>query len=284
MFIAHNATPPVEQLIRGVTTISANDASIYLAEHASGSVSDWAEAMNAAAADLAMHNSHFGTPNGWMDGGKTFTTAADLALLGKALVTQHPDKYARYFGQPNLTYNGISQRNYDPITGAVAGADGIKTGFTNQAGHGFLGSAERDGRRLVMVVAGTDSNSERARISRSFMEWGFGQFSAVPLFDTAENVGSARVQGGDRRSVGLVSNQAVKLSLPQEQVADAQIALAIRYNGPIRAPIAAGEQVAELAIFVEGREASSVPLVAQHDVARANPWERVVNGLFGWLS
>ena len=169
MFLPADARVTVDDLLHGVTTVSANDGAIVLAEGAAGSVEDWVAAMNAKAREIGMADSHFGNPNGWMDDGKTFVTARDLGTLAQAMVTRHPSKYRHFVGMKELSYNGISQRNHDPISGTVRGADGIKTGYTNQAGFGFLGSAQRDGQRLVMVIGGSPGGRERRDASRQFI-------------------------------------------------------------------------------------------------------------------
>ena len=170
MFLPADARVTVDDLLHGITTVSANDGAVVLAEGAAGSVEDWVAAMNSRAHAIGMSNSHFGTPNGWMDGGKTFVTARDLGTLAQAMVTRHPSKYRHFVGATGLKYNGIEQRNHDPISGVVEGADGIKTGFTNQAGYGFLGSAKRNGQRLVMVVAASPTGRGRNKAAREFIE------------------------------------------------------------------------------------------------------------------
>ena len=282
MFLPADAQVSVDDLLRGITTVSANDASVVLAEGAAGSVAEWTAAMNAAARTIGMTDSHFNTPNGWMDEGRTFTTARDLAALGTALAVRHPAKYRRYFGASEFTYNGITQPNHDPIIGVVPGADGIKTGFTNQAGYGFLGSAQRGSRRLVMVIAGAPSARSRNRAARDLVEWGFAEFAYRRLFEAGEQVGNARVQGGSVRHVGLVSKGPVRLSLPKDGPADVE--LAIRYSGPLIAPIAAGEQVASLVVTMNGQEVADHPLYAEVSVGRTWLLGRAINGVLGWFS
>ena len=159
LFLTAGSSTPADVLLRGITTVSANDAAIVLAEGYAGSVPAWTALMNAEARELGMINSYFATPNGWPDAGATYVSARDLVTLGGAMVGRYPELYHRYFGQKQLTWNGRTQLNKDPVTGIVAGADGIKTGHTAEAGYNFLGSAERDGRRLVMVVAGAQKRS-----------------------------------------------------------------------------------------------------------------------------
>jgi serine-type D-Ala-D-Ala carboxypeptidase (penicillin-binding protein 5/6) len=279
MFLALRQRVSIDALLHGVTTVSANDGAAVLGEGLAGSLPRWVDKMNATARSIGMRDSHFGTPNGWMDEGRTFTTARDLATLADAMLTRHPDLYARYFGHERLKFNGFEQRNHDPVTGVIEGADGIKTGFTNQAGYGFLGSAERDGRRLVMVVAGAPSSRIQRQSSREFLEWGFRAFTGNQLFSKDAVVGEARVQGGAARYVDLVAARPVGYDLPLGQTRE--VRLTVRYDGPLRAPIEQGERVAELEIAVEGLSPTRVPLHAAVAVPEANTLQRLVNGVAG---
>ncbi len=281
MFLPADARVTVDELVHGVTTVSANDGAIVLAEGAAGSVEDWVAAMNGKAHELGMRNSHYGTPNGWMDEGRTFVTARDLGTLAQAMLQRHPSKYRHFVGARGLKYNGIEQRNHDPISGVVEGADGIKTGFTNQAGYGFLGSAERDGRRLVMVVAASPGGRERNRAARSFIEWGFDAFETRPIFARDVRIASAEVQGGGARAVGLAASGPVIVTIPKGTAP--HIALSLRYEGPLQAPVAKGEKVAELLVEIEGMPEHRVALHATEEVVRATPVQRMFNGFFGWL-
>jgi D-alanyl-D-alanine carboxypeptidase (penicillin-binding protein 5/6) len=238
--------------------------------------------MNAAARRLGMTNSHFGTPNGWPDGGATQVSAQDLVTLGEAMVTRYPALYHRYFGQKRMTWDGVTQESHDPTVGVVRGADGIKTGHTEEAGYNFLGSAERDGRRLIMVVAGAHSEAERAAASRALLEWGFSQWRARPLFARGKEVAEARVQAGDVRSVPLVADRAVMAVLPMGE--RGPIVLKLSYRGPLVAPIAEGARVAELEIRAGEGPPSRLPLFAGAAVGKAGPLDRLVNGIVGLFS
>ena len=154
MYLRGGESVSVDMLLHGIATASANDASIVLAEGFAGDVRTWTGLMNAQARRLGMEDSHFNTPNGWPDGGKTYVSAADLVKLARALITRHPALYRRYFGQKRMEWHHVTLQSHDPTVGVVAGADGIKTGYTREAGYNFLGSAERRGRRLVMVIGG----------------------------------------------------------------------------------------------------------------------------------
>ena len=282
MFLPHDARVTVDDLLHGVTTVSANDGAAALADGAAGSIPEWVAAMNAKAAEIGMRNSRFGTPNGWMDEGKTFTTARDLTTLATQMLRRHPAKYRHFVGHREFTYNGITQPNHDPISGVVPGADGIKTGFTNQAGYGFLGSAERDGRRLVMVVAGSPRARDRNNAARDLIEWGFTQFEQHRLFAPDAPIATAEVQGGDTWRIGLSAPQGVYVDLPVGALRD--VDLKLEYDGPLRAPIRKGERVAELVVSIDGMADFSVPLVAQEEVSEAGFPRRILNGIVGWFT
>lgn len=270
-----------DTLLHGIATVSANDAAVVLAEGYAGSVPAWATLMNRAAHGLGMAQSSFATPNGWPDGGMTQVTARDLEKLASALIRRHPGLYHHYFGQPTMTYDGVTQKNHDPTLGVVPGADGIKTGHTNEAGFNFLGSAERGGRRLVMVIGGSASGPQRAAAARALLEWGFSAWRTRPLFAAGATVARARVQGGRARSVPLVAAGPVYAAMP---IGTTQpVKLTLRYRGPIIAPIAKGAPVAELEIDVLGMRPGRIPLYAGTGVSEAGPSDRLLNGLVGLI-
>lgn len=271
----------VDMLLRGITTISANDASVVLAEGAAGSVAGWTSLMNAEARRLGMTTSHFGTPNGWPDAGATQVSARDMITLGTALIERHPELYARYFGKRSLTWNGVSGQNHDPIVGVVPGADGIKTGHTREAGYNFLGTASRNGRRIMIVIGGARSEEQRAAASRDLIEWSFHSREVLPLFAQGAIVGQALVQDGSARNVGLTAPRGINLTV--QRGTRPRTTTTIRYRGPLTAPIAKGATVARLEIAVAGRVVNRVPLVASTDVAKAGPFDRLVNGVAGLL-
>ncbi|MDR7103240.1 D-alanyl-D-alanine carboxypeptidase family protein [Croceicoccus sp. BE223] len=282
MFVARGTAIPVDTLLKGILTVSANDGCVVLAEGAAGSVPNWVDLMNAKARELGMKDSHFGTPNGWPDQGRTYTSARDLATLARAIITRHPGKYERYFGIRLFEWNRIQQHNRNPILDAVEGADGLKTGFTNEAGYGFVGSAERNGRRLVMVIGGTESGQARKAIARDFINWGFDDWHARMLFGANQPVANVELQGGAERSLEVASTRPIFVTAPNGQAAEAKVA--VRYLGPAQAPIAKGQKVASLTIRTPDGVKSEVPLVATHDVAVANWWQRMRNGLLSLVT
>jgi len=277
MFLERGQQISIDALLLGIMTDSANDGCIVLAEGVTGSVSNWVARMNAEAQALGMTESHFGTPNGWMDNGNTYVSARDMLILAQAMLNRYPQYYHRYVGHPEMTWNGITQHNHDPTLGIVPGADGIKTGFTGEAHYNFLGSAQRGGRRLVMMLAGVPTPRERARAAKALLEWGFAAWDVRPLFAAEQKVGAASVQGGASGSVPLVAPRAYYVTDPLGRSAPIQMHMI--YQSPLPAPVARGQQVAELEVRVGSGTAWRVPLVAANAVARGNWLDRLREGL-----
>ncbi len=267
----------VTSLLHGVMTASANDAAIVLAEGHAGSVRGWTYLMNHTARRLGMKGSHFATPNGWPDGGRTFVNARDLVRLASAMIRDFPTEYATYSGKTSFKWRNRVLYSHDPVTGVLAGADGIKTGYTREAGYNFLGSAVREGRRLVMVTGGAVSEAQRTEASRTLLEWGFARWRTRPLFKAGDRIAKARVQGGTDAAVALTSPSPIYATLPLS--GGGNIRLRVIYNGPIKAPLAKGQTVAELEIRAGSMPAGRVPLVAAQAVSKGGTMDRLVNGL-----
>lgn len=282
MFLEEGDRVRVDDLLLGIANVSANDGAAVLAEGYAGSVKGWTSLMNKTAWQLGMSNSHFGSPNGFPDEGRTFTTANDLVRLARAMITRHPDKFAFYIGRKGFEYKGIAQVNHDPLIGRLPGADGIKTGFTNESGFSYLGTAQRNGQRLVLVLGGVENARLRARIARAYMEWGFSAFERRRLFKPGAVIGSARVQGGNARRVALVSKGAVVINLPR--ATKSKLVATIRYQGPLRAPISAGQEVAVLEVTATGVAPARIPLFAAKAVEVAGPLDRIINAIAGIFS
>ena len=282
MFLEAGERVRVDDLLLGIANVSANDGAAVLAEGQAGSVAAWTAAMNAAALSLGMTGSHFASPNGWPDEGRTFTTANDLARLARAMITRHPDKFGHYIGRTGFDYKGIAQVNHDPMIGRVPGADGIKTGFTNEAGFSYLGTARRNGQRLVLVLAGVENGRLRARLARAYVEWGFSAFDRKRLFAPGAVIGTARVQDGDARRLPLTAAGPVAINLPRGS--DTRLTARIRYDGPLKAPIAAGAEVAVLEVTAKGIAPARIPLYAAESVGTAGPLDRIINAVAGVFS
>lgn len=284
MFLANGSQTRVADLLEGIVTVSANDGCVVLGEGIAGSVGAFTAMMNAKARELGLRDMHFNTPNGWMDEGQTYVSAADLATLSTAMITRHPALYRRFYGHDRMTWNGIAQANHNPLYGNTPGADGVKTGFTNEAGYGFVGSVIRDGRRLMMVVGGYDKPADRASQSRALIEWGFAAWSDRPLFRTGTTLGTAQVQGGAARSVPLVASHDLALTVPRGwNTPPGAIRTTIRYKGPLRAPLAKGDPVATLVVRAPGQPEQRVALAAGQSVPVGSSFDRLRNGLLAMV-
>jgi D-alanyl-D-alanine carboxypeptidase (penicillin-binding protein 5/6) len=286
MFLSSGEKVSVADLLYGIVTLSGNDACVVLAEGISGSEPAFVERMNREAAKIGLKNSHFGTSNGWPDGGATYVTARDLATLAKATITNFPDLYKRFYSRPDFTWGktlgagaAIKQENRDPLLGRVAGADGLKTGHTEEAGYGFTGSAIQNGRRLVLVLAGLGTYGQRADESVKFMNWGFRAWQAKPIVSKGKKVETAEVQGGSTNHVDLVAGSNLTATLPAG--VGSEMSLKVAYDGPIKAPIKAGQHIADLIVTAPDMPAQKLPLVAATDVAEAGFFGRVWAGLMG---
>lgn len=275
MFIAKEQYVPIDLLLLGIAAVSANDGSIALAEGVAGSIAGWTRGMNASAARLGMRNSHFNLPNGWKDGGKTFTSARDLTILGRAMVADYPDYYARYIGRPGLTFNGYTQRNHDPITGVVTGADGIKTGFTDEAGYTFLGSAKRGNMRLMMVLAGADFAQERDRAARKLIDWGFSAFDQPVYFTKNSLVAKARMATSEDGVVELVTGTDVHVFVAHG--ARPKLRFKTRIDDAISPPFKAGQKLGVIETQLPSGEVLSWPLVVKTPVKKAGVFQTIAN-------
>ncbi|MDB5709066.1 MAG: peptidase [Sphingomonas bacterium] len=289
MFLGVGEKPTVADLLKGIVTLSGNDACVVLAEGISGTEEAFVSVMNQKAVELGLTNSHFGTSNGWPDNGVTYVTARDLAKLATATINNFPDLYKTYYSLPNFTWgktlgagNPISQDNRDPLLGKVAGADGLKTGHTEEAGYGFTGSAKQGNRRLVLVLAGLGSAGQRIDESVKFMNWGFRAWQAKQIVAKGKLVETAEVQLGSANHVGLIAPDNLTVTLPGGATPDMQGR--VEYDGPIKAPIKAGDHIADLVIMTPDMQPQRVPLVAAEDVPLAGFFGRAwagLKGLFG---
>jgi D-alanyl-D-alanine carboxypeptidase (penicillin-binding protein 5/6) len=285
MFLSPNEQVSVENLLHGIVTLSGNDASVVLAECIAGTEQAFAGQMNELGRKLGLTGSNFGNSNGWPDEGVTYVTARDLAKLARASIERHPKLYKQFYGQPSFTWGktlgsgqAITQGNRNPILGKIAGADGLKTGHTEEAGYGFTGSAEQNGRRLIMVVAGLGSFNQRIDESTKLMNWGFNAWQTKPLLAAGAKVGEAEVQLGGEDRVDLVAPKAIAVTYPAGlTLGDPR--LKVRYNGPLKAPIAKGQQVAELVVTLPDGTVQRTPLTAAEAVEEAGFFGRFWVGL-----
>ncbi|MDP9164407.1 MAG: D-alanyl-D-alanine carboxypeptidase [Pseudomonadota bacterium] len=284
MFLSPGEQVSVENLLHGIVTLSGNDAAIVLSECVAGTADAYVAQENALAKKLGITNSYFGTPNGWPDNDVTMVTARDLAKLARASIERHPQLYRKFYAQTSFTWGktlgsgaDIKQDNRNPLLGRVAGADGLKTGHTEEAGYGFTGSAEQNGRRLIVVLAGMTSTNQRIEEGVRLINWGFNAWTTKPLYKAGSTVGSAKVQLGSASEVSLVTQGPIALTMPAglgSQIKSTRI----RYNGPLQAPIAKGAHVADLVVTTDNGP-QVMPLVAGDDVGQAGFFARAWIGL-----
>jgi D-alanyl-D-alanine carboxypeptidase (penicillin-binding protein 5/6) len=278
MFVEVGKRVRVEDLLHGIIVDSGNDACIVVAENLAGTEEAFAEQATARAHELGMTNTTLKNASGWPDP-EHLMSVRDLAILAGAIISEHPEYYS-IFSEPEFEFNGIKQYARNPLLRRDVGADGLKTGHTDAAGYGLTASALRDGRRLVMVVAGLDKPGQRARESERLLEYGFRDFKAYELFGAGQQVDNADVWLGDQETVPLVTDQRVLLTLTPE----ARRALEVRliYEGPVPAPVARGTKLAELEITAPGIEPRRVPLVAGEEIQEAGLLGRM-SGAIGYL-
>jgi D-alanyl-D-alanine carboxypeptidase (penicillin-binding protein 5/6) len=275
MFVMIGTKVKVEDLVRGILIQSGNDATIAMAEGVAGSEEAFVDAMNKRAQEIGMTSSHFMNASGWPDP-EHYSTSRDLALLAYRIITDFPEYYS-YFSEREFTYNKIKQQNRDPLLGRVAGADGLKTGHTDIAGYGLIGSAERNGRRVIMVINGLASEKERQEEGIRLMEWAFRNFEMKTLVAKDETLDTARVWLGATPEVALVAEKDVSIVMPRGQNKDMK--LSVRYTAPIKAPVKKGDAIGDLVIDIPGQSSSTVKLLAGADVARAGVFSRVKSRL-----
>lgn len=264
MFVHVGNTVPVEALVRGVIVQSGNDACVVFAEAISGSEQQFAEAMNEKAREIGLTSSTFRNATGWPDP-EHRTTCRDLARLAKRLVADFPEYYS-YYNERSFRWNDITQENRNPALLRVPGADGLKTGHTEEAGYGLTASAKRGERRLIMVFNGLPTMRARAEESERLLEWGFREFENVALFRAGEMIEEVPVHLGDRRTVPLVGARDVVVTLPRQWRRNLQARL--RYDAPVAAPVAKGRELGRLEVSGQGVPPMSLPLLAGADVNR----------------
>lgn len=263
MFVEVDNRVAVEDLLRGVTVQSGNDATIVLAEGLAGSEQAFAEAMNVKAEEIGMKNSHFMNASGWPHPDH-YSTAQDLAKLAHYMIDEYPDYYS-YFSEKEFTYNNITQRNRNPLLYREdIGADGIKTGHTEDGGYGLMASGIRDGRRVILVLNGLDDEKARAQESARMLEWGLKGFQNIVLFQAGETVDVAEVVMGKRKQVSLVIEEKLFVSVPVTLRNDLKVS--VKYDGPLIAPVYKGDKVGTLQVEIPRLQTIEVPLFAGEDV------------------
>ena len=283
MFLSVNEQVSVENLLHGIVTLSGNDACVVLAEGLGGTEANYVALMNREAQRLGMKKSHFANTNGWPDPSE-FVTARDLATVAEATIRDFPELYKRFYGTEKFTWGktlgkgeDITQANRNPLLGRIPGADGLKTGHTEEAGYGMTGSAIQNGRRLIMVVAGLSSFNERIAASVGFMNWGFAAWQSVPVLKAGQAVQNVAITGGAEREVSAIAPRDLFVTMPRGFASGRKQRVEPVAN--ITAPIAKGQKVADLVVTIAGLPDTRLPLVAAAPVEKAGVFRQFWNWL-----
>ena len=274
MFAAIHSKIAIDDLLHGAIIPSGNDACIVLAEGMAGSERAFADMLTKRARELGMAKSTFGNSNGLPDPGNKMTVR-ELSILARYVIQTYPEFY-KLFGEKEFTWNKIRQQNRNPLLNSLEGADGLKTGYTKEGGYGMVGSAVQNGLRLIVVVNGLEDPDDRATEAKKMLEWGFRNFEARPLFATQQPIGYAKVFGGDSRSVKLISPKPVEVMV-QKNGTDKLIARVV-YNGPVRAPVEAGQQIGIVRVWRGANIAMEAPVYAAESVGVGSTMRRAIDG------
>jgi len=263
MYAVVNSRVKVRDLMRGAIIQSANDACIAFAEALAGKEEAFAAKMTERARELGLRDAKFKNATGLPDP-EHLMSIRDLTLLARNIIKNYPDYY-KIYGERSFTWNNIEQQNRNPLLADYPGADGMKTGYTKSAGYGLVGSAVRDGRRLLLVIAGLKTAGDRKIEAQKLLDWGFRQFKPIDVYSAGDTVSAVRVWGGVQRNVDLVAASPVRVALSTAEQAKVEVKLV--YNGPLLAPVKAGEEVGKILFLIDGTEIATAPVKAAHDVA-----------------
>ena len=287
MFLDVNSQVSVENLLHGIVTLSGNDACVVLAEGLGGTEANYVALMNREAKRLGLKSSNFANTNGWPDPNE-YVTARDLAMIAEATIRDFPDLYARFYQKEGFTWGktmgagqAITQGNRNPLLGKVAGADGLKTGHTEEAGYGFTGSAVQNGRRLVMVVAGLPSFGTRVSASVDFMNWGFAAWQNIPLGKKGQVMGKVAISGAADPTIDAVAGKDLFVTLPRGFGMERKTS--VEALPGLSAPLKAGQQVGNLVVTMPGQQPLKAPLVTPVAIEEAGMFRRAWNWLMSFF-
>jgi D-alanyl-D-alanine carboxypeptidase (penicillin-binding protein 5/6) len=270
MYAILHSRVKVEDLLRGAIIQSGNDACIALAEGIAGNEAAFSRLMNDRARELGLVKSRFTNSAGLADPNMR-VTLRELAALARHIIGTYPDYY-RWYGEREFTWNKIRQFNRNPLLAMDIGADGMKTGFTNEAGYNLVGSALQNGVRLIVAVTGLKSQKDRADEGRKLLEWGFKNFDFRLLFAEGETVAEAKVYGGAQSRVPVAAKGIVKLMVPRGS--NDRITAKMVYTGPVKAPVREGQPIGQLQVWRGDARVLDVPLQAAESVPAGSTSQR----------
>ena len=273
MFAPIHSKVAVKDLLYGMIIQSGNDACITLAEGIAGSEAKFAAMMTQRARELGMARSYFSNSTGLPDP-PLVVTAREMGILARHIIKTYPEFYSIY-GEKEFTWNRIRQQNRNPLLAMGIGADGMKTGYTEDGGYGLVGSAVQNGLRLIVVINGLETQAERANEGKRLFEWGFKGFEQKYLFAEGQNIGDAKVFGGAQWSVPLQAPAGVNLLVPRGS--NERITARIVYRGPVRAPVQEGQAIGTLKVWRADNLVLEVPLHAAETVAKGGITGRAID-------
>ncbi len=281
MFLSIGDNVSVENLIKGIVIQSGNDACIVVAENVAGSEDDFVDLMNKTAKKLGLKNSHFENATGLPHPDHRMSME-DLAILSRHIISEFPELY-HYFSQKEFVYNNIKQGNRNPLLYTMKGADGLKTGHTEEAGFCLAASATKGNRRLIEVMSGMNSNRERSEEAERLMSWGFREFNNFKILNKGQIVATAKVWYGKDKTVNLTVAEDVLKTVHRSQQENVKVSA--EFDEPVKAPIKAGQEVGSIKIEIDGQAPLNVPLVAAADVAETGMlgkfWSNLKYFVFG---
>jgi D-alanyl-D-alanine carboxypeptidase (penicillin-binding protein 5/6) len=276
MYANVNTKVKLIDLMRGSMIQSANDACIAMAEGMAGSEEEFALRMTKRGKELGLQHAVFRNVTG-LPKPQNLASVRDLTVLARHIISDFPEYY-KIYGEREFTWNKITQRNRNPLLLDYPGADGMKTGYIKEAGYGLVGSAVRDGRRLILVVAGLKSINERKEEAQKLLDWGFRQFKTVDVYAAGDVVSKARVWGGASRWVDLVVKQDLRLALSAKEQESVEVKLS--YAGPLMAPVKAGDQIGTVRFMMDGKTIAEVPVETANTVEAVDSmWSRAMDSL-----
>lgn len=265
MFVEVGKRVSVDDLLHGIVIVSGNDASIAMAEHLAGSEASFADVMNQHAAYLGLQNTHFENATGW-PAENHYSSAYDMASLARHIINDYPEHY-RIYSQESFTYNGITQANRNKLLKMDDSVDGLKTGWTQEAGYGLVSSAKRDDMRLVSVVFGAKSPDGRVQETQKLLNYGFRFYDTVNVAEKGAVLSTQRVWGGLKTDIsGGLSHDAI-YTVPRHQVSS--VSQQLEMLSDLEAPIKKGQQIGTLVITVDGDELAKEPVVALESIEKA---------------
>jgi len=275
MFLKIGQEVKVEDLIRGIIIQSGNDACITVAENIAGSEPEFAALMNETAEKIGLKNAHFVNATG-LPHPEHKISVEDLAHLARRIIAEFPELY-HIFQEKEFTFNGIRQGNRNPLLYNLKGADGLKTGHTDEAGFCLTGSVVRGDRRLIGVLAGLNSNKERSEESESLMTWGFAGFDNYKFFLKNQIITSIPVwYGAEPSAVAVVSKDVVKTV--RKSTKD-KYAAKVVYDTPLKAPVLKGDKIGEIHITYGDKTTDKIPLIAKESIAKVGSFSRFLANL-----